>query len=100
MLSVNTTHHNGLITMAVSRTETDTRPETWTNRLYVLCRTFHTTPEQGQGPTPIVPHCCGSSPSLYPGTGHSQFDYTIRLHRTHFKNGDFDGTCKQGLNIQ
>ena len=45
----------------------------------VLCRTFHTTPEQGQGPTPIVPHCSGSSPCSCPGTGHRRCDYTIRM---------------------
>ena len=27
----------------------------------VLCRTFHTVTEQGQGPTPIVSRCSGSS---------------------------------------
>ena len=43
----------------------------------VLCRTFHTATEQGQGPTPIVPHCSGSGPGPCPSTGHSQCDYTI-----------------------
>ena len=65
----------GLITLAFSGTGTGT--ETWTGGCVVLCRTFHTTPEQGQGPTCIVPNCSGSCPSPCPGTGHSQCDYTI-----------------------
>ena len=93
----------GLITLAVSGTGTGT--ETCTVACMVLCRTFHTAPEQGQGPTciasivlvpvpvpvpvpdtasVITPLTCfctslnkhaGSSPC--PGTGHSQCDYTI-----------------------
>ena len=43
----------------------------------VLCRTFDTTPEQGQGLTPIVPHCSGPGPS--PCTGRSQCYYTITI---------------------
>ena len=39
--------------------------------------TFHTAPEQAQGPTPIVPHCSGSGPGACPDTAHSQCDYTI-----------------------
>ena len=42
----------------------------------VLCRTFHAAPEQGQGLTPIVPHCSGSGSSPCLGTEHSQCDYT------------------------
>ena len=42
----------------------------------VLCRTFYTAPEQGQGPTPIVPYCSGSGPS----TRHSHCDYTIKVY--------------------
>ena len=38
----------------------------------VLCRNFHTAPEQDQGPTPIVPNCSGSGPC--PGAGGSQCD--------------------------
>ena len=41
----------------------------------VLCRTFHTAPEQEQGQTFIVPHYSGSGP----GTGHSQCNYIITL---------------------
>ena len=36
----------------------------------VVYGTFHSAPEQGQGPTPIVPHCSDPSP------GHSQCNYT------------------------
>ena len=43
-------------------------------RCTVLCTTFHTAPEQGQGPTPIAPHCSGSDPSPCPGTGYSQYE--------------------------
>ena len=43
----------------------------------VWFRNFHTAPEQGQEPTPIVPYCSVSGPGLCPGTGHSQCDYTI-----------------------
>ena len=43
-----------------------------------FCRTFHTVPEQGQGPIPIVPHCSGSGSGPCPGPGHSQRDYTIQ----------------------
>ena len=32
----------------------------------VLCRTFHTAPEQGQRLTPIVPHSSGSGPVPVP----------------------------------
>ena len=46
----------------------------------VLCGTFHTAPEQGQGLTPIVPHCSGSGPSPCPSTGHSQCDYTVNVN--------------------
>ena len=42
----------------------------------VLCRTFHTAPEQGWELTPIVLHCSGSGPS----PGHGQCDYTIALY--------------------
>ena len=42
----------------------------------VLCRAFHTAPEQGQGLTPIAPHYSGSNLDPCPGTGHSQCDYT------------------------
>ena len=45
----------------------------------VLCRTFDTALEQGQGPTPIVPHCSGSGPGACPGTGHSECDCTITI---------------------
>ena len=46
----------------------------------VLCRTFYTAPEQGPGPTPIVPHCSGYGPGPSLGIGHSQCDYIIRLY--------------------
>ena len=48
-------HTNGLITLAVSGTGTGTRTVTWMNRLYDLYRTFHTTPEEGQGSTLLSP---------------------------------------------
>ena len=38
----------------------------------VLCRSFHTVPEQGQGPTPIVSHSSGAG--TCPSTG--LCDYT------------------------
>ena len=41
----------------------------------VLCRTFRSASEQGQGPPPIAPYCFGSGP----GTGHSQSDAAIKL---------------------
>ena len=44
----------------------------------LLCRTFHTAPEQGWGLTPVVPHCSGSSPGPCPGTGHNQCYTTNR----------------------
>ena len=46
----------------------------------VICRTFHTAPEQEQGVTPIVPHCSDSGSGLGLSTGHSQCDYTISTH--------------------
>ena len=54
------------------------------NGLYGLCRTFHTVPEQGQGPTPIVAHCSGTSPC--PGNGHSQCGYTMILLKLYVNN--------------
>ena len=48
----------------------------------VLCRTFHTALEQGQGPTPIVHYCSGCGPCTCPGTGHGQCDYTINYWST------------------
>ena len=39
----------------------------------VLCRTFHTAPEQGQGLTPIVPHCSGSGPE-------TRFNVPVPVH--------------------
>ena len=41
----------------------------------VLYRTFHTAPEQVQGPTAIVPYYSGSGS----GPGHNQCDYTIKF---------------------
>ena len=70
-------HSFGLITLAVSRTTTGWRPRQGRMGCMVLCRTFHTAPEQRRGPTPIVPHCSGSGSSSCPGTGHRQCDYTI-----------------------
>ena len=55
----------------------------------VLCRTFHTAPIQGQGPTPIGPYCSGSGPSPCPGTGHSQYDYTITVCEWTITAADF-----------
>ena len=52
--------------------------------------TFLAAPEQGQGLTPIVPHCSGSGPGPCPGTGHSQCDYTMRgTSKCHIKILDY-----------
>ena len=45
-----------------------------------LCRNFHIATEAGQGPRPIVPHCCGSGPAS------TQCEYAIS-----------DSKYKQGL---
>ena len=45
----------------------------------VLCRTCHTAPDQGQGLTPIVPHCSGSGPCPSPG------DRPVWIH--HYSRG-------------
>ena len=68
---------SGFITLAVSGTRQRLRPKHRKMGRMVLCRTFYTAPEQGQGLTPIVPHCSGSGPSPCPGTRHSQCDYTV-----------------------
>ena len=41
------------------------------------CGGFHITPEPGQGPRPIVPHCSG--PSLGPGLGSAWCEYTLTV---------------------
>ena len=63
---------DGLFTLAVSGNGTGQ------GRMgcVVSCRTFHSALEEGQGLTPNVPHCSGSSP----GTGHSWCDYTITIY--------------------
>ena len=45
----------------------------------VLCRTFHIAPEQGQGPTPIVPHCSspGPCPSIQPVCSDHSFEMQV-----------------------
>ena len=46
----------------------------------VLCRTYHTAPDLGQGPPPIVPQCfLKHGPGPGPGTGHSKCDLTTTV---------------------
>ena len=71
--SLSFTIHNLWFNHTVCLREWDRDMDEW--GCVVLCRTFHIAPEQGQGPTPIVPHCSGPCP----GTGHNQCDYTVIL---------------------
>ena len=48
--------------------EQEPRPRHGQMGCMVLRRTFHTAPEQEQGPTPIVPHCSDSDHLPVPDT--------------------------------